>query len=485
MINNNLLSSVINNIDVGYWELDLNDNKSYWSAAFIEKLGYSVHDITIKLDYFLGNLIHKDDRDLFRDNFYGLVKHDAHFKQNISIRHNDGDYKEYVCKTNEELPINIKVNSKVIFFFEKKLKTHKKLKEDNFYYKETASMTSTGSWYVDFKNKKSYWDLETRKILGYPEDYIPSLKMASTLYAKEHQQLAADVFFNCAMTGKPFEIEIIMVRVDGSQFWAKAIGKPVYNDNKEVEGIRGVFQDIDDLKRKEIHLKKTSDVITSQNSRLFNFAHIVSHNLRSHSSNLSLIIQFIEEVDDVEEKMDLFKNVKEISKSLNTTIEHLNEVVTIQTNINQKFETVSFKKTLNQVKTSIGNIIKSSGASIEDDFSDVEEIRYIHAYLESIILNLLTNAIKYKHTERKPSISLRTYRDSNNKIVLEVRDNGVGIDLDKFGDKLFGMYKTFHYNEDAVGIGLFITKNQIESLDGKIEVESEVNIGTTFKITFQ
>lgn len=250
--------------------------------------------------------------------------------------------------------------------------------------------------------------------------------------------------------------------------------------------MRGVFQDIDDVKQKEINLKKTSEIVSSQNSRLFNFAHIVSHNLRSHSSNLTLIVQIMEGLETVEEKLEFLDSIKDVSHSLNATIEHLNEIVTIQTNIDQNREFISFSKTLNQVKASINQIISSSNAIINSDFSQVESIKYIPAYLESILLNLLTNAIKYKHPDVDPIIHISTsldYKD-NNRVVLKVKDNGSGIDLEKFGDKLFGMYKTFHYNKDARGIGLFITKNQIESLNGEISVESKKHNGTTFTIKF-
>jgi sensor histidine kinase regulating citrate/malate metabolism len=99
---------------------------------------------------------------------------------------------------------------------------------------------------------------------------------------------------------------------------------------------------------------------------------------------------------------------------------------------------------------------------------------------------MLTNAIKYKHPDRDPIISIKTTLDytNNDSIILEIKDNGCGIDMEKYGEKLFGMYKTFHQNKDAVGIGLFITKNQIESLNGQIIVDSELNIGTTFTIKF-
>ncbi|NRD19072.1 PAS domain-containing sensor histidine kinase [Winogradskyella eckloniae] len=361
-----------------------------------------------------------------------------------------------------------------------------KLEEDNFYYRESALMTSTGSWYIDFENKKSYWDDITRSILEFPLEFVPSLRMAKSLYAKEHQAFIANTFFECGISGIPFDVEIIMITANNRKFWARVIGKPVYNSEEKIIGVRGVFQDIDDIKQKEINLEKTSDIVASQNSRLFNFAHIVSHNLRSHSSNLTLIVRLINELNTVEEKLELLDNIKNVSDSLNTTIEHLNEVVTIQTNSNQHKEDVSFSTTLEQVTTSINQIIDTNRATINSDFSKAESIHYIPAYLDSILLNLITNAIKYKHKDRDPIITISTSLDykNNDRIVLKISDNGSGIDMEKFGSKLFGMYKTFHYNADARGIGLFITKNQIESLNGEIQVESEPNIGTTFTIKF-
>jgi len=286
--------------------------------------------------------------------------------------------------------------------------TSEKIKDDNFYYRETAEMTATGSWFIDFKEQKSYWDHETRRILEYSDDYVPSLKTSSRYYIKEHRQLAANAFFKCAMAGEPFDIEIKMLTANNREFWARAIGKPVFDDAKEVTGIRGVFQDIDDIKLKEIRLQKTSDIITSQNSRLFNFAHIVSHNLRSHTSNLSLITQLIDDVDSPEEKVELINSIKDISESLNSTIEHLNEVVTIQTQTSHNKVEVNFNKILSQVVKSIGTIVSENKATIHSDFSETESIQYIPAYLESIILNLLTNAIKYKHPDRDPEITIKT-----------------------------------------------------------------------------
>lgn len=356
------------------------------------------------------------------------------------------------------------------------------IKKD-FNYRENAQMTATGSWYIDFKKQRSFWDDQTKKILEYPKNYIPKLHESHTYYAEEHLELALDCYLKCAKHGIPFDTEIKMATANGRIFWAKAIGKAIYNNEKKIIAIRGVFRDIDKEKSKVLNLENTSKIIASQNSRLFNFAHIVSHNLRSHSSNLSLISQLIEDADTIEDKLELFTSIKDISESLNLTINHLNEVVAVQTKTHISKVEVCFDTIINNVNKAISLDINETKTTINTDFSLVSSIQYIPAYLESILLNLITNAIKYKHPDRAPVINIKTYIE-NEKSYLELRDNGVGIDLEKFGNRLFGMYNTFHYNKDAVGIGLFLTKNQVESLGGEIFVESEVNVGTVFKIRF-
>ncbi|WP_025742164.1 sensor histidine kinase [Aquimarina pacifica] len=483
MLENDLFNNVIQDFDTGYWELRTNPDREIWSAKFYETLGYKKEELQSTIDTFFETLLHPEDLELFRDNFLNYRQNSINFKQHIKIFDQTGNYKLFRCSTIDNLPVNIKSSTKILFFFEIKLESSNEMIKDNFYYRETAQMTQTGSWYVDFHEKKSYWDFETRRILEYPDDYVPSLKDSALYYSEDCQQQAADCFFNCAMAGVPFDTQIKMKTANKRIFWVRAIGKPVYNEKKEIIGIRGVFQDIDDNKRKELRLKKSMDIITSQNSRLFNFAHIVSHNLRSHTSNLSMILEFMDDIDNPEEKLDFLLQIGQISKSLNMTIEHLNDIVAINTNKHQEKKEVKFKDTLKLVTHGIGQMISLSKTEINTDFTAFDTIEYIPAYLESILLNLITNAIKYKHEERDPVINIKTYIEENKKY-LYIKDNGMGIDMKLFKDKIFGMYKTFHFNEDAVGIGLFLTKNQVESLDGKITVESKVDVGTTFIIEF-
>lgn len=111
------------------------------------------------------------------------------------------------------------------------------------------------------------------------------------------------------------------------------------------------------------------------------------------------------------------------------------------------------------------------------------KVKSVPAYLDSMLTNFITNAVKYKHPDRNPHITLSTLKTGTYSI-LTIADNGLGIDLKKYGKKLFGMYKTFHEHKDAKGIGLYITKNQIEAMNGKIEASSKLGKGTAFKIFF-
>ncbi|MCT8339487.1 PAS domain-containing sensor histidine kinase [Flavobacteriaceae bacterium TK19130] len=352
----------------------------------------------------------------------------------------------------------------------------------DFYYKELAQLTAAGSWKVDFLAKKSFLDEEGRRILKVPANFRPSLNDGLRFYAPEEHERVFELYNQCA-TGTPFSTTVKMLSYDQKLFWARTTGKPIFSEKKEVIGIRGVFQDMNAEKVKQLDLQNSLSLVESQNKRLINFAHIVSHNLRSHASNLQLTLELLKSIEDEKEEAELMQSIYDISEGLNATISHLSEVATVQNKATDGRKTVRFEEVLQEVLHSLNRKIIQSEAQIYYDFSELEEIAYVPAYMESILLNLITNAIKYKHPDRVPSINIFTYTEGEDRF-LKVQDNGLGIDLEKYGGRIFNMYQTFHDHEEAVGVGLFITKNQIENLKGTIMVESEHLKGSTFTIKF-
>ncbi|WP_372973580.1 PAS domain S-box protein [Muriicola sp.] len=277
--------------------------------------------------------------------------------------------------------------------------------------------------------------------------------------------------------------ETISVKKDGSMTSFLTSKIPLMDEEKKVKGLIGISLDITDLKRKEEELHDLINVTSVQNKKLVNFAHIVSHNLRSHTANFSMLLDFLVSETDVEEKNRIIKMLMEASDNLLETLENLNEVVAISTNINLDKKPVNLFEKIRAVEQNLAAYLKNNNALIINDVDEDLIIKAIPAYAESILMNFITNAIKYRDPMRKPVVRLCAEKQDE-YTVLSIKDNGLGIDLKEHGEKLFGMYKTFHKNPEARGIGLYITKNQIEAMNGKITVDSTVGKGTTFKIFF-
>jgi len=241
------------------------------------------------------------------------------------------------------------------------------------------------------------------------------------------------------------------------------------------------FIDISRRKKVEFSLNKSLQLVSDQNTRLLNFSYIVSHNLRSHAGNIKSIVRFLGLSKTEEEKKLLMDNLRIVSENFESTMLHLNEIVQINSNVNIYLEELNLYEYASKATEMLEEIIHSKEAIVLNRIPDNFIIKYNPAYLESILYNFLSNALKYSSPVRIPEIHLDAYWEQD-RPVLVCKDNGLGIDLDKNGHKLFGMYKTFHGNKDAKGIGLFMTRNQVEAMHGKIEVDSQVGIGTIFKI---
>jgi len=159
-------------------------------------------------------------------------------------------------------------------------------------------------------------------------------------------------------------------------------------------------------------------------------------------------------------------------------------VVSINTNFDIKAESINVSEFIDQAIDILSLQIKSKHAKIVKNVPQDMRISFNAAYMDSVLLNFFTNALRYSHPERSPIIELIGYKE-HERWVLEVKDNGIGIDLERHGDKIFGLYKTFTERKDARGVGLFITKNQINAMGGMVKIASEPEVGTTFKVTFK
>lgn len=325
---------------------------------------------------------------------------------------------------------------------------------------------------------------KAEEILGYTaEEWLASPTFWADHIYVDDRSWVVDYCVMCTKELKSHEFEYRMLNKNGTLVWLRDIVNVIADGHKPIL-LRGIMIDITTHKEAEKVLNDSITLVTEQNKRLVDFSYIVSHNLRSHASNIDGIINLIDLASTEEERNELESMLKRASTSLNETLMNLNQIVNIKNSIHIHVEPLNLQYYINKTIDALHQEIVAKDAVIKEDVNGDFLVDYNPAYLESILQNFIFNAISYGHPDRRLEVELHCFKE-NDQLVLQISDNGIGIDLEKHGEKLFGMYKTFNGNPDAKGIGLFIAKSQIEAMEGKVHVSSVLNIGTTFKIYFK
>lgn len=227
--------------------------------------------------------------------------------------------------------------------------------------------------------------------------------------------------------------------------------------------------------------KKDMEIIKAQNERLLNFAHIVSHNLRSHTGNIRMLTEMISEEAEEAEKNTLMGMLNVNADNLLETLNQLNDVIKVHDDGPAKRKKLKLAAEVNRVLEILSGSLLKAKATVDVQIGKGINLMFNPAYLESILINLVSNSIRYRQTGRPLQIGISATEEKE-RLIIRVSDNGTGMDLGLHGHKLFGMYKTFHGNEDARGMGLFLVKNQVEAMGGSISAASRPGEGTTFTI---
>ena len=323
------------------------------------------------------------------------------------------------------------------------------------------------------------------KMTGYKAEEVIG-QTPRLLQNEDTDRKELDKLFVALNKWEAIEITVLNSRKNGEKFWNNFSMTPVANEKgwftHWIAVERDVTKEIEAAKEKE----KLLEELVQNNKELKQFSYITTHNLRAPLTNLISICNLLD-TDKIEDArtVKLIEGFKTSTHHLNETLNDLIKVLIIKENVNLTIEELNFETILDNVKSSIYMKLIDSVATINADFTEAPVITFSKPYLESIFLNLFTNSVKYKHPERNPIIEVKTIRETNGQTKLTFSDNGIGMNMNSIKDRIFGLYQRFHSNTDSKGIGLYLIHSQITALGGKIEVESEVNAGTTFTITFK
>jgi len=268
---------------------------------------------------------------------------------------------------------------------------------------------------------------------------------------------------------------------NGNYIWVEGTITNLLGD-KNVKGIVSNFRDISERKENELQREKITLELMERNNNLEQYAYIVSHNLRAPVANILGIANLVEMPDtEMKDKQEALAHLFSSARRLDEVIRDLNMILQVQQNIHEQKEDVNLDEVVKDIQIAILDLLRKSQVEITTNFK-VKAVSTVKSYLYSIFYNLVTNSIKYKREGTRPVIRI-TSEQADNHVRIKFVDNGLGIDLEAHGSKIFGLYNRFHVDHaEGKGIGLFMTKTEVEALGGKISVKSQVNIGTEFLI---
>ena len=321
-------------------------------------------------------------------------------------------------------------------------------------------------------------------ITGYESEELISNDF-SLLFGKKSDILQLDILINSIKEYRECTIETICYKKDRTNFWISLSMIPVNDKEGRHSHWISIQRDITLEKEKIKEREQLIKELTKNNNDLKQFSYITSHNLRAPLSNLTGLLNLIEDIpienEDLKEIIDGFANS---TYMLNETINDLVKVIIIKDNPTIKKEKILIKDVFESVFNQLNFLISNHKPILKIDLEETYILNSNKSYLESIFLNLMTNSLKYKSNQRQLKITVSS-KVEEDEVVIIFADNGIGIDMERNKNKIFGLYQRFHNLPDSKGLGLYLVKSQVESMDGTINVESEVEKGTTFSIKFK
>jgi signal transduction histidine kinase len=278
------------------------------------------------------------------------------------------------------------------------------LEDKAYFLTEVAAATKTGVYSANFTSNRFYIDVIGKSILNFPPDYTPSINEATYLFCSNKD--AMDLI-TVSLKGLRFERDLLMSTYDDREIWMRFTGKPRFDADGDLVGVRGVFTSIDKYVRERQEVENHNKVIEAQSERLLHFTHIVSHNLRSHSSNLELTLELFKDILYDDRSKVFYSYLNEVSNSLSSTLNHLNQVLTINSEKNST-KILSIDKVVRKALLKHDREIERAETVIKTDFIRLEYLEYVPSFLENIVETLIENAIQYRDPSRPLVIQIRT-----------------------------------------------------------------------------
>ncbi|WP_247234695.1 PAS domain-containing sensor histidine kinase [Telluribacter sp. SYSU D00476] len=479
------LSLLLEGSNAGVWKWDVLTGQEWWSKRLYEMLGYEDQEIEASNENFLTILLHPDDQSITSQALNNHIHHHQPYKHPVRLKHKDGGYRWFETTGQAQFnPAGEPVYMVgTVINIDQQVQSLEELERSKQLLEETQTLARVGGWEYYLDRHELFWTSTMYDIFGLPQGQPVQVEDIAGYFTEASQQTIQEQLVNAIAEEAPFDLELQLITAQKNKIWVRLTGKPISTTGGKVAGLRGVLQDIHTQKLREIQFTDSLHTITRQNNRLLDFAFIVSHNLRSHAGNLEMMLEVMKISNSEDERNRILSFIEHISAELNQTIGQLNEVIYVQQDITQDKQSLDVADYIQLTREALQDDLQSHQVQIVEGQLECNTIVTNPAFLQSILLSLVLNAIKYRHPDRTPTVRISTSLEDN-RPVLTVTDNGVGIDQSKFETDLFSRYETIHAHPAARGISQYLTRGQVEALGVSIDVQAVSASGSTYKITF-
>ncbi|SNR29308.1 PAS domain S-box-containing protein [Maribacter sedimenticola] len=487
--NQNLLLAE-NIAKIGFWQWIPEKDEFIWSENLYRIFEYEI-GTKMSMELFSARF-HPEDLEKINQNVNKFMEKGVFEKYSYRILLPNGTIKvlevlgQYITPNEKNKQ---QILSGVIQDITDRVDREQELRNKNKLLNMASQIAKMGYWTWKIEEDKHIWSDNLYTILELDPNTKLNSEIVLSLVHPDDKKTCEDAMKSGIATKKFPKFRHRRICKNGAIKTLELSAEVILNKNGDIVEFIGTTLDITDIIKNEIELLKANNnlkeskmKLTARNKQLAEFNHITSHNLRSPVSNLNALLGMFKDPTYEDLKEELFQKFEIVIDHLTLTLDTLVESLKVKHEANKSIQKLSFDETLNKTKEILAAEIIQTNAIIKCNFTDVPKIVYNKIYLESIFLNLIGNAIKYKSKDRVPEIEIES-KETNGKVHLSFKDNGIGIDLKQHGDKLFGLNKVFHRHPDAKGIGLFLTKAQVEAMGGTISAQSEVNVGSTFTVT--
>jgi len=480
-----LYRQIVETAQEGIWLVDENNITTFANNKMCEILEYTYDEI-IKKEIYL--FMDDEGKEIVADSMQ--KKKNAYASQN---------HFKFIAKSGREVWTNISANPvfdengsykgslAMITDITERKKIEQNLASKHESLKKAEAISQVGSWEMDMGDmSKMIWSDEIYNIFGVEKEEVTSSTGAYLSFIHpEDLEGIMETLREAKYSLQNSNCECRLIRKDCVLRYVYHEWQFEFDKSKNPIRLFGIIQDITERKLAEIERTKIINDLIERNNDLEQFTYIISHNLRAPVANILGIESLMNDPAlSIQDSEFLRQGLRISVNGLDSVVNDLTQILKVKIETNDNKENVHFSELVEQIKISVKNLIERENIKIESDFIEIDEFLSYKSYLYSIFYNLISNSIKYRQQQVPCVIKIKSHV-SNNKIELIFADNGLGIDLEKFGDQVFGLYKRFHLNIEGKGMGLFMVKKQVEILGGKINITSATNIGTEFKIEFE